>query len=179
MADTNKSKKGTSTTKKKEMSKSHSYNKNNVKSSISKSISESTGIDKKIVSKAVKNTGKLSLSGKIAVVTCLLTGIAIGYFGVRILQRNDQFRLVNGEVFNVNVGEEVDLNELSHYVICVSYGMNAIDSVSVEGVNSLKLNTSAETTYTIKYKSSNIKYKNIVLTQTINVVQVEDSYIGD
>lgn len=156
--------------------KRKSSSKRSINDSISKKISSKTGIKKEYVSKNVRQVSKLKLGERIVVIAFFLLGIGIGYFGINFMQRKDQFRLVNGEVFNVNVGEEIDLNNIQKYVVCISYGRNAIDSVTIEGIDDLRIDTSVETTYEVVYASTDFKYKNIKLTQRIIVSSVEESY---
>ena len=92
------------------------------------------------------------------------------------MQRNDQFRLVNGDVITVNVGEEIDFSDISKYVVCISYGRNVIDSVSIDGINNTIIDTSTENIYEITYTSTDLKYRNIKLSQKIIVSNAEDSY---
>ncbi len=175
--------KSSSTSKKKKSSSTTSYRKK-TNNSIASSLSNASGIDKKIIAKGISKTNKLSLGSKFAIVLCLLIGVVAGYFGVTLIQKNDQFRLINGESFSMNVSETYDTNDLSKYVICVSYSRNVISSVSVEikdesGKKVDTIDSSKEGIYTLTFKSSDFKYSKITLNQTLTIVNAEDSYIND
>ena len=167
--------KGSSTSKKKATSNKSAATRK-VNSSISKKLSDASGIDKKVISKGVSKVNRLSIKGKIAVTLSLLIGIGIGYFGVKLIERNDQFRLLNGNNVTINVGDSFDIEDLSKQVICVSYGMNALKSVEVEVLNNKTIDNTKEDSYEIVYRSSNIKYRNIELHQVVTYVNSEDSY---
>lgn len=150
--------------------------KRKVNDAISKKISSSTGIKKEYVSKNVRQVSNLKFGERLIVILFFLLGIGIGYFGINFVQRNDQFRLVNGDVITVNVGEEIDFSDISKYVVCISYGRNVIDSVSIDGINNTNIDTSTENVYELTYTSTDLKYRNIKLSQKIIVSSAEDSY---
>lgn len=156
-----------------------------VNSSIASSLSNASGVKKSTISKGITQVSKLSTGGKVAVALSLIGGIAIGYFGIRLVQKNDQFRLINGEEVNINQNEEYDVNNISNLVICVSYSRNVVSSVSVsikdnEGNNVSSVDTSVvDKVYTLTFTSSDIKYRNITLTQTLRIVEQESSYDGE
>jgi len=150
--------------------------KRKAKSSASGKISEATGIKKSTVSKGLTQVGKLSTGGKIAVCLCFVIGVVAGYIGIRVIQKDDTFMLKNGTSCTLNVNDAYDYQNIEENVVCISYGRNVISSVYVD---SSTLDLTKEGVYTITYKCSDIKYQNITLTKTINVVSVEDSYSGE
>lgn len=146
------------------------------KSQLSENIAEKTGLNKADVSKALTKVSKLPLGGKIAVGLCFVLGAAGGYVGMSLLQRNDQFTLVNGNSYTINVGDTYNYEDINANIICVSYGRNAIDTVSIDKDNT-NVDFNVEGEYKITYISNDIKYKKIPLVQTIFVVSAEDAYI--
>lgn len=162
-------------TKGKNVKGSSSY-KRKTNNAISKKISDASGIKKTYVSKQVNKTSKLKPAHRFVVALFLLIGIAIGYFGGNLLQKNDQFRLIGGETISIDVNEKLDFADLSKYVVCISFGRNAISSVSIEGLDNLNLDTSEEKVYNVTYISSDVKYNKIKLSQTIIVTKGENSY---
>ncbi len=162
-------------TSKKSSSKASSTVEKETKSLLSEAIADKAGLEKKDVSKALTKVNKLPLAGKIAVGACFLLGLAGGYVGIRLVQRNDQFSLKNGNSWTITVGETYDYNDIENNVICISYGRNVINTVSVDKANTT-LDTTTVGEYKVTYVSSDVKYTKISLVQTVYVIVAEDSY---
>lgn len=164
--------------------KTTSSSKRKSTSSLASSLSNASGIDKKIINKGISKTKRLPLGSKVIIALCLIIGIVAGYFGVSIIQNKDQFRLIQGENINLNVNDEYNITDLSKNVVCVSYGRDVISSVELEIKDSdnkivNSIDTSKEGTYTLTYTSTDFKYKKISLVQVINISLSEPSYDGE
>lgn len=140
---------------------------------------------KKSVEKEVKKyVKKLPKATKfIAVIVFLIS--AIGTFGASyIMQRNDRFELKGEKIITMNVGGNYTEPELKDAIECISFGMNAIDSVSINYENTTyDPNTSPnkEGVYYIEYQTSNFKYSSFVRIRKIivNAIEINEDGIGD
>ena len=140
---------------------------------------------KKSVEKKVnKYVKKLPVVTKfIAVVVFLIS--AIGTFGVSyIMQRNDRFELKGEKIITMNVGGNYIEPELKDAIECISFGINAINSVSINKENTTynpATSPNKEGIYYIEYQTSNFKYSSFVRIRKIvvNVIEINEDGIGD
>lgn len=131
----------------------------------------SSGKDsKKKAKKAGKQLKKLSFGAILMAILLLGVGAVGGYFGVKIMTRNDCFVLNGQDEITLQIGESY----VDEGVKIVSFGKDVSADVTVE--TNLKKNNDGEFyveeegTYYIVYKSNNFKYGTIFKVQKIRLI---------
>ena len=110
---------------------------------------------------------------KLAVVFCLLFGALIGYISLKFVCKNDQFEINGSKNITLSVGDTY----IDEGANVVAFGKNANDKINIEvfenntSIGGLdKIDTSRETTYQIVFTVSSLRYKNIKLIRTLQII---------
>lgn len=170
------------------------------KSTGSSSSSTSKKSYKKTTKKVQKNINKIAHKNPVAIVVIIafiIIGLLGGFFGISILTKNDTFEM-NEYVHQTSRDEVTELfgEETFEYTIllleeeyqepgatCIFFGKeNDVtitysyrEDISFDPVQVEKIDTSISGFYYVTYTNSTLKYKNVVLIRTIQVMEVENN----
>lgn len=120
--------------------------------------------------KTSKQLKKLGAGAIIGALLLLVVGAVGGFFGVKMLTKNDCFQLNGKDEITLQIGETY----LDEGAKIVSFGKDVSKDVSIE--TNLKLNSEGkfyaeeEGTYYIVYKSNNFKYGTVFKVQKIRLI---------
>lgn len=123
---------------------------------------------------------------KLAIIFCLLFGALIGYIGVKFVCKNDYFEINGTKNITLSVGDSYTDAGAS----VVAFGKNIDDKIVIEVYNNNEnigglenIDTSIETTYQIVYTVSSLRYKNIKLIRTLQIInelaQDDDAIVNE
>lgn len=126
--------------------------------------------------RAEKDIKKLPVKGKICIFLFFLIGLAVSYFAMTTMCKNDYF-IING---TKNITVTLNDSYIDAGASAVAFGKDAKDKIQIEVyenntlVGSLdKIDTSKEATYQIVYTVSSIRFKDIKLIRVLNVIPEE------
>lgn len=147
----------------------------------------SASVSKKDINKSKRAVKKLGVSW-IVIVIVLAVGLLGGYFGTRLITKNDTYEMVtyaNGSA-DVYIGGDEDITKYTELgVKCIAFGKDVSknykvkyyyrndlteEEVEVEGVD-----TSKEGIYYAVYTSPSKKYSSVKLIRNIIVLKGEDN----
>ncbi len=126
--------------------------------------------NKKNSKKAKKQLKKLSFGAVMIALLLLVIGAVSGFFGVKILTKNDCFILNGNDEITLQLGETY----LDEGANIVSFGKDVSEDVTIE--TNLKLDSNgkyfaeSEGTYYMIYKSNNFKYGTLFKVQKIRLI---------
>ena len=126
--------------------------------------------------KVEKYVKKLPLLVKVVAVILFVVAAFSSFVVANTIQKNDRFELVGEKVITLNVGGTYTEPELDQAIECISFGRDAIDTVSInesETTYDPLTSTQKEGTYYIVYQTSDFKYSSITRIRTIIVSEVE------
>lgn len=116
-------------------------------------------------------------------IICFVLAAALGYLGLSMFTKNDEFVVINyGETQKVDCVLNVNDQYIEQGASCISFGKDVSKEVSVkyyyrldmfsDYVEVSSVDTSVAGIYYACYSSENLKYSNIVLTRTIEVLEI-------
>ncbi|MBE5740972.1 MAG: DUF5011 domain-containing protein [Clostridiales bacterium] len=125
---------------------------------------------KKMSRKASKQLKKVSIGAICIAVLLLVVGAVGGYFGVKLISKNDCFVLNGNDELTLTIGQSYT----DQGITAVAFGKDVSDDVIIE-TNLTKnddgtYTATEEGTYYITYKVNHFKYNSIFKVQKIRLV---------
>ena len=118
----------------------------------------------KTLKKETKKQAKKNPLVAVLLLALLAVGAVGGFFGIKVLTKNDTFQLVGQQEVELAIGQDY----VEEGVKIVSFGKDVSEKVKTE----TNLNTEEAGQYYVKYTVDDFRFKNVVRYRYITVVEV-------